>query len=77
MYGGASFVHQWVWPNNEDDVSLDNKPCGVMGIDALTDNIISAEYPDDDKESFDANKFLDLNKYTDPNMGLNCWSRQY
>ena len=37
-----------------------------MGLDALADNIISAKSPDDDKEYFDENEFLDLNEDTDP-----------
>ena len=50
-----------MWSDNEDYVSLDNKPRDVMGLDAIYENIISAESPDDDEELFDANEFLDLN----------------
>ena len=49
------FVSESVWSDNEDDKSLDNKPCDRMGLDSLADNIISAESPDDDDEIFDTN----------------------
>ena len=41
-----------------------------MGLDALADNIISAESPDEDETLFDANEFLDLNKDIDPQHGF-------
>ena len=39
-------VCQSVWSNNEYDVSLINKPHVVMDLDALSDNIISANFTD-------------------------------
>ena len=47
-----------------------------MDIDALYDNIISDESPDDDDELFDTNEVLDLNEDTDSNMGLKFQARQ-
>ena len=55
IYGEDVFVSESVWYDNEDDKSLDNKPCDRMGLDSLADNIISAESPDDDDEIFDTN----------------------
>ena len=57
-------------------MSLDNKPHDVMGLDSLADNIISDESTDDDEELFNANEFLDLKEYTDPDMYLNFQPRQ-
>ena len=71
MYGKDAFVSQSVWSDNEDDVSLGNKPRDMMGLDALADNIISAEFTDDNEKLFNVHKFIDLNKDTDPEMGLN------
>ena len=42
-----------------------------MGLDAISENIISDEFPDDNEELFYANEFLDLNEDPDPEMGLN------
>ena len=42
-----------------------------MGLDSLSDNIISDKFPGEYEELFDANEFLDLNEYTDPDTGLN------
>ena len=61
MYGEDVFVRQSVWSDIEDYMQLGNKPCDVMGIEALANNIISDEFPDIDEELFDANKVLDLN----------------
>ena len=47
-----------------------------MGLDSLADNIISDESTDDDEELFNANEFLDLKEYTDPDMYLNFQPRQ-
>ena len=77
MYGKDAFVSQSVWSDNEDDVSLGNKPRDMMGLDALADNIISADFTDDNEKLFNANEFIDLNEYTDPEMGLNFQYRQY
>ena len=76
MYGKDTFVFHSVWSYNEDDVSLDNKPRDVMGLEALADNIVSAEPPDDNEEFLDSNESLDLNEDTDPDMGLNFQARQ-
>ena len=65
-----------MWSNNEDGMSLFNKPSGVIGLYALSDKIVSAEFPDDNEELFYANKFIDLNEDTDPDMGLNFQARQ-
>ena len=35
FYGVYMFVHQPVWSDNEYDVSLGNKTCDVMGLDAF------------------------------------------
>ena len=48
MYWEDAFVCQSVWSNNEDDVSLGNKPRDTMGLDKLDENIISDEFPGDD-----------------------------
>ena len=48
----------------------------MIGIDAIGDNIILAEFPVDDEEFFDKNERLDLNEYTDPDMGLNFQDSQ-
>ena len=47
-----------------------------MGLDTISDNIISDESPDDDEYLFDANEFLNLNKKTDPDMFLKFQVRQ-
>ena len=47
-----------------------------MGLDTISDNIISDESPDDDEYLFDANEFLNLNKKTDPDMVLKFQVRQ-
>ena len=49
MYGEYVFVYQSVRFDNENDVLLGNKPRDMMGLDALADNIISAEFFNDDK----------------------------
>ena len=49
MYGEDIFGSQVVWSDNEDGMSLGNKPCDVMGLDAVYDNIISDEFSDDDE----------------------------
>ena len=61
MYGGLIFFCQSVWYNNKDDLSLGTKTCDVMVLDTLSGNIISAEFPDDYEEFFEANEFIDLN----------------
>ena len=48
----------------------------MMGLDALADNMISAEFTDDDGELFDANEFIDPNEHTDPDMSLNFQYRK-
>ena len=55
------FFCQSVWYNNKDDLSLGTKTCDVMVLDTLSGNIISAEFPDDYEEFFEANEFIDLN----------------
>ena len=60
-----------VWSDNEDHMSLDNKPHDMMGLDALSENIISAESHDENKEFFYSNEFLYLNEDTEPDTGLN------
>ena len=65
-----------MWSNNEDNVPLSNKPHDVMDLDALSENIISAEFPDDYEELFDANEFIDLKEGPDPEIGLNLQDRQ-
>ena len=57
-------------------MSLGNIPCGMVGPDALADNVISAEFPDYDDKLFDANEFLNLNQVPDSDIGLNFHSRQ-
>ena len=47
-----------MWSGNEYDVSLSNKPHDVMDLDALADDILSAEFTDNDEEFFDTNEFL-------------------
>ena len=64
-----------MWSSNEDYVFLGNKSRDIMGLDAISDNIISDEFPDDNEELFYANEFLDLNEDTDPEMGLYFQSR--
>ena len=49
-----------MWTNNEDKVSLSNKPNDLMYLDELAEDIISAEFPDDDEELYDAKRFIDL-----------------
>ena len=65
-----------MWSDNEYDMSLSNKLHGVMGLDELSDDIISAEFPDEDVELFDAKEFIDLNTGPDTDMGLNFQARQ-
>ena len=76
MYGEEVLVFQSVWSNNEYDVFLGNKPRDVIGIDALAENTISDQFPDDNEELFDANEFIDLNEDTEPDMGLDFQARQ-
>ena len=52
IYGEDAFVHQPVWYDNEDDVSLGNKPCDLMGLDELSDNITSSKFTDDNEYEF-------------------------
>ena len=47
-----------------------------MGLDALDVNIISDEFPDDEKKLFDANGFIGLNEGPDPDMGLKLQAMQ-
>ena len=47
MYGEVVFVHWSVWSNNEDYVSIGNKTRYMMVLDAISDNIIPAEFTDD------------------------------
>ena len=47
IYGEDAFIHHSVWPNNEDYVSLVNKPRDMIGLGALDDSIISSDFPDD------------------------------
>ena len=47
-----------------------------MALDAIDDNIVSAESPDENEELFDTNEFLDQNEDTDPDMGLNFQATQ-
>ena len=75
-YGGETFVHQSVWSDNEYDVSFGNKPRDVIGLDALDDNIISDNFPDDDEKLFGANEFIDLNQDPETGMGLNFQARK-
>ena len=49
MYGEETFINHSVWSDIKYDVSLGNKPSYMMGLDALSDNIISDEFPDDDE----------------------------
>ena len=42
-------VRHLVWYDNEDDLFLSNKIYDLMDFDALADDIISAEFPDDDE----------------------------
>ena len=74
MYWKDIFVCQSVWSDNEDGVLIDNKPWDVMGRDALAENIISANYPNDDAKLFDTNEFLDLDEDTEPDCQSNCSS---
>ena len=76
IYGKDAFVRQSVWSDNKYDILLGNKTHDVMGFDVLYDNIIPDESPDDDEELFEANEFLGLNEYTDPDMGLKFQARQ-
>ena len=65
-----------MWSDNEDDVFIDNKTRDVMGIETLSDNIISADFSDDDEELFGANNSLDLNIETEPEMGVKFQASQ-
>ena len=56
IYGDDIFVLQSVWSDDEYDVSINNKPCDVMGLDAPDDNIILAKFPDYNDKLFDAKK---------------------
>ena len=58
-----------MWYDDEDDVLLGNTLCDVVGPEALTDNIISAEFPDDNDRLFNLNDFLDRNEGLDLDMG--------
>ena len=49
IYGDDIFVLQSVWSDDEYDVSINNKPCDVMGLDTIYDNIISAQFSDDNE----------------------------
>ena len=60
-----------MWSDYEYYVSLGNTPWDVLGPDAISYNIISAEFLDDNDELIDADEFIGLNKYRDPDMGLN------
>ena len=65
-----------MWSDEKDGVPLDKTPCDMVGLDTISDNIISDESPDDDEYLFDANEFLNLNKKTDPDMFLKFQVRQ-
>ena len=73
---GRHIFFQSVWYNNEDYVLLGNKPYDMMGLDSLSDNIITAEFTDDDEKFFDVNECIDLNEDNEPDMGLKFQSRQ-
>ena len=47
-----------------------------MGIETLSDNIISADFLDDDDKLFDANNSLDLSIETEPEMGVKFQASQ-
>ena len=49
MYGEDVFVCQSVWSRNEDDVFLSNKSNDVMDLDALSEDINSSMFPDEDE----------------------------
>ena len=49
----------------------------MVGPEALDDNIISYEFPDDNDKFFDVNEFIDLNDGLDPDMVLNFQTRKY
>ena len=70
------FVSQSGWYDDEYDVLLGNKPRDMLGLDTLADNIISADFPDDDEKFFDMNKFIGLNQGPDTDTGLNFLARQ-
>ena len=46
-----------MWSGNEYGVLIGNKPCDMMGLDKLSDNVVSDKFPDDDEEFFDTNVF--------------------
>ena len=48
----------------------------MIGLDTLSDNIISANFPDEDDKLFDANEYNGLNQGPDPDMGLHFQSRK-
>ena len=66
-----------MWYYDEDYVSSGNTPYGVVGSEALSDNIISAEFTDDNNKLFDVNESINLNEGPGPDMVLNFQSRQY
>ena len=61
MYVEDKFVCHSLWYNNQDDVSISLKTHYVMGLDALSGDIVSAKFPDDDNEFFDANEYFEKN----------------
>ena len=65
-----------MWSDNEYDTSLGNKPRDVIILGALAENIISAQFPDDNEKIFNTNEFIDLNEDTDTDMVLNFQSRK-
>ena len=73
---GKTIFCRSVWSDDEDDVYLGNNPHYVVGLDAISDHIISVEFPDDDDDLFEASKFINLNQGPEPDMGLNFQSRQ-
>ena len=44
-----------MWSDNEDDVLLSNNSHDMMDLGTLSDDIISAGFPDDDEELFGEN----------------------
>ena len=57
-------------------MSLGNTPIGMVGPDKITDNVIPAEFPDEDEKFFDANEFINLNQGPDPDTSLNFQDRK-
>ena len=75
-YVKETFIHQSVWSDDEDDMSVCDTLLYMVVACVIPDNEVAAKFTNKDDSFFDVNEFLGMNQCPNPDTSLNFQARQ-